>query len=45
MELGVSKSRLLGVGLEYADYREYQDTDDVKRARFSRSINSQRLWG
>jgi uncharacterized protein (DUF58 family) len=30
MELGVSKSRLLGVGLEYADYREYQDTDDVK---------------
>jgi uncharacterized protein (DUF58 family) len=30
MELGVSKSRFLGIGIEYADRREYQDTDDVR---------------
>jgi uncharacterized protein (DUF58 family) len=30
MELGVSKSRFLGIGVEYADRREYQDTDDVR---------------
>jgi len=42
MELGVSKSRFLGIGIEYADRREYQDTDDVRYvdwALTARSIN------
>lgn len=30
MELGFSRSRLLGIGLEYADFREYQEGDDVR---------------
>ncbi|MCC6016918.1 MAG: DUF58 domain-containing protein [Desulfurococcaceae archaeon] len=30
MELGVSRSRFLGIGLEYADFREYQEGDDVR---------------
>ena len=42
MELGVSKSRFLGIGIEYADRREYQDTDDVRYVDWTltaRSIN------
>ncbi|MEM0027798.1 MAG: DUF58 domain-containing protein, partial [Ignisphaera sp.] len=30
MELGLSKSRYLGIGLEYADFREYQEGDDIR---------------
>jgi uncharacterized protein (DUF58 family) len=30
MELGVSRSRFLGIGLEYADFREYQEGDDIR---------------
>jgi uncharacterized protein (DUF58 family) len=30
MELGLGKSRFLGIGLEYVDFREYQEGDDVR---------------
>lgn len=40
MELGVSKSRLLGIGLEYADFREYQEGDDAKYIDWALSARS-----
>ena len=40
MELGLSKSRLLGIGLEYADFREYQEGDDVRYVDWALSARS-----
>ena len=40
MELGLSKSRYLGIGLEYADFREYQEGDDIRYVDWRLSARS-----
>lgn len=40
MELGLGKSRLLGIGLEYADFREYQEGDDIRYVDWALSARS-----
>jgi uncharacterized protein (DUF58 family) len=40
MELGLNRSRFLGIGLEYADFREYQESDDVKYVDWTLSARS-----
>jgi uncharacterized protein (DUF58 family) len=51
MELGVSRSRFLGIGLEYADFREYQEGDDIRYVDWrmtarslDSSVNDYRLY-
>jgi len=45
LDLGIHRSRLAGLGLEYADFREYQPDDDVRYVDWRLSARSVDIYG
>ncbi|HDI02346.1 MAG TPA: DUF58 domain-containing protein, partial [Ignisphaera sp.] len=45
LDIGIHRSRLSGLGLEYADFREYQPEDDIRYIDWRLSARSVDIYG